>query len=251
MIFIRYMDYLNKDVFLRKLVLITIFLSILALIFSLIGLQYGKLNEKKYRDIDSVKKHQILVQEYSFKIFKYKASLLKEEQNSFNYYLLERLNTSRGPQYAEIKYCNSLKLSLYHSVISMMPIINRGKYFLTKDWETDHLINKYNFGHMSKTVNNLRAKLLKDFTLTCKKNELNDVLASYSEQKHFYDRLLYLIKELKIISNKRLKNTFKDLDENYKKTRNLIIIAFLIQLMTFIILNYIDIRPIFKLGLKK
>ena len=251
MFFIRYMSYFNKDDFLRKLVLLTIFLSIFALVISLIALKYGKLNEKKYKDIDSVKAHQTLIQEYSSKILKYKANLIKEEKNAFNYFLLERLNPSREPVYAERKYCDALKLSLSLSVLSMKKIIDDGKGFLTKSWKTDHLIDEYNVNYMSKTVYYLYNKLSKEFRMSCKKNELNNILSSYSEQKHFYDRLLYLIKELKFISSARLKDTFKDLDDNYQKTRNLIIIAFFIQLIIFIILNFIDIRRVFNLGLKK
>ena len=250
MFFIRYMSYFNKDEFLRKLVLLTIFLSIFALVFSLIALHYGQLNKKKYKDIDSVKEHQILVQEYSSKILKYKANLIREEQNAFNYLLVATLNPVEV-QYARKEYCNALKLSLFLSVYSMKGVIDRGKYFLTKDWETEHLIEKYNFTYMNKRVDDLNKKFLQEFTLTCNKNELNSILSSFSEQKHFYDRLLYLIKELKFTSSKRLKDTFKDLDENNKKTRNIIIIAFLVQLIIFIVLNFIDIRRVFILGLKK
>jgi hypothetical protein len=251
MFIVRYLNFLNKDEFLRKLVLLTIFLSVSALIFSLIALKYGKLNKEKYKDIDSVKEHQILIQEYSSKILKYKANLLKEEKNAFNYFLLERLNSSREPQYAETKYCNSLKLSLYLSVNSMKPIIDRGRGYLKESWKTEQLIEKYNFNNISKIVDNLQKQFAENYILTCKKNELKNILSSYAEQKHFYDRLLYLIKELKIISSKRLKDTFKDLDENYQKTRNLIIIAFITQLIIFIILNFIDISRVFRFELKK
>ena len=250
MFFVRYISYFNKDEFLRKLVLLTIFLSIFALIFSLIALYYGQLNKEKYKAIDSVKEHQIMIQEYSSKILKYKANLINEEKNAFNYFLIATLNATEL-QYAEKKYCNALKLSLSLSVFTMKSIIDKGKDFLTKDWKTEHLIEKYNFTYMSKNVDDLFNKFSKDFMLTCNKNELNNILSSYSQQKHFYDRLLYLVKELKFTSSKRLKDTFKDLDENNIKTRNLIIIAFLIQLIIFIVLNFIDIRRIFNLGLKR
>jgi len=250
MFFIRYMSYFNKDEFLRKLVLLTIFLSIFALLFSLIALHYGQLNKKKYKAIDSVKEHQILVQEYSQKILKYKTNLIRNEKNAFNYFLIATTNPVEV-QYAKKKYCNALKLSLSLSIFSMKRVVDKGKYFLTKDWETEHLIEKYNFTYMKKRVDDLNKKFSQEFTITCNKNELNSILSSYSEQKHFYDRLLYLIKELKFTSRKRLKDTFKDLNENNKKTRNLIIIAFLVQLIIFIILNFIDVRRIFNLGLKK
>ena len=68
MFFFRYLAYLNKDIFIKKLIIISIFLSIFALIFSLIALYFGDLNQKKYLEINEIKYHQDLIQQSSKKI---------------------------------------------------------------------------------------------------------------------------------------------------------------------------------------
>ena len=257
MFFFRYISYFNKDDFFKKIALFTIFLTIFALTFSLIALYFANLNKLKYKQIDEIKIHQNLIQEYSGKILKLKFNLLKEEKNAFNYLiteerlLSEKIITPNNFNQARIEYCNTLKYSLFLSVLNLKPIIDRANGFLTKDWDTLIVREEYKFDEIERKLTDLQKQFLENLPIKCKKDELKKIKLLYSEQINLHNTLMYIIKALKKKSKERLKTNFKDLNDNYEKTRNLLIVAFFIQLIIFGFLNFIDIRNVFKLGIRK
>jgi hypothetical protein len=257
MFFFRYISYFNRDDFLKKIALFTIFLTIFALTFSLVALYFANLNKLKYEKIDEIKVHQNLIQEYSGKILKLKFNLLKEEKNAFNYLiteerlLSEKIITPNNYIQARIKYCDALKYSLFLSVLYLKPIIYKADNFLAKKWDTLTIRKNYKFDDIEKKLTDLLEQFKENSDISCKKNELKKIKILYSEQINLHNTLMYIVKALKKKSKERLKTNFKHLDDNYKKTRNLLIIAFFIQLIIFGFLNFIDIRNVFKLGIRK
>lgn len=252
MFFFRYLNYLNKELFIKKIILVTIFLSIFALIFSSIALYFGQLNQSTYVVINNIKHHQNLIQEYSNKIIKNKFNLLKAEKSSFNYYLSDRQRKLNNIHDVEYNYCFSLQQSIRISVFDMKPVLDKAKIYLTKEWDTDTFKQKYNFNYMDKTVNDLFDLFLsKNSPTLCQNKQLTEIKSIHSQQKHFNDRLLYLIKDLKLKSKERMDGAFNELNINFKNTTNFILIAFFIQLLIFLIISVLDIRSVFSFGSKK
>ena len=252
MFFFRYLNYINKELFIKKIILVTIFLSIFALIFSSIALYFGQLNQSTYIIINSIKHHQNLIQEYSNKIIKNKFNLLRAEKSSFNYYLTERKRNLSDINDVHFNYCFSMQQSIRISVFDMKPVLDRAKIYLTKEWETETFKEKYNFNYMNKTVNDLYTLFLsKNLPTLCQNKQITEIKSIHSQQKHFNDRLLYLIKDLKLKSKDRMDDAFKELNINFKNTTNFILIAFFIQLLIFLIISVLDIRSVFSFGRKK
>lgn len=252
MFFFRYLSNINQEVFIKKLILITIFLSIFALIFSLIALYFGQLNQKKYIEINEIKYHQDLIQEASNKILQNKFNLLRAEKTSLHYILAERKSKLNSPTETQANYCYSLQQSIRISVFDMKFILDLANKYLSKSWKTDHLIDKHNFKNLDSTVSNLHSLFLsKNLPTLCQSKQLLDVKKIHNQQKEFNDNLLYLVKDLKNISKQRLDLAFKQLNENFKNTTIFILIAFVIQLLIFIVINFLDIRSVFASGRRK
>ena len=227
-------------------------MSIFALIFSLIALYFGDLNQKKYLIINQIKYHQELIQESSNKILKNKFNLLRAEKNSLNYLLAESKSNLTNYEIVKANYCISLQQSVRISIFDMKNITEKEKKYLTKSWKTYDLINKYNFLYLSKTVDDLNNLLRsKKLQTLCQSKSLIEVKGIHSQQKEFNDRLLYLVKDLKIMSKQRLDVAFIELNKNFNKTTLFIIIAFVIQLLIFLIINFLDIKSVFSFGRKK
>lgn len=252
MFFFRYLTYLNKDIFIKKLILISIFLSVFALIFSLIALYFGDLNQQKYLEINQIKYHQDLIQRSSKKILKNKFNLLRTEKDALHYFLSARENKLTNLNIVESNYCYSLQQAIRISVFDMKRITDLANIYLTKSWKTDHLIKKYNFTYLNKSVDDLnRLFLSKNLPTICQSKTLIEVKGILDQQKSFNDKLLYLIKDLKLISKQRLDIAFKELNANFHKTTTFIIIAFIIQLLIFLVINFLDVRSVFSFGRKK
>jgi len=257
MFFFRYISYFNRDDFLKKFALFTIFLTIFALTFSLVALYFANLNKLKYEQIDEIKIHQNLVHEYFNKILQLKFNLLKEDKNAFNYLiteerlLSEKLISPNSYNQAKIKYCNTLKYSLFLSTLNIAPIVDKADSFLAQKWETIDIRKSFEFDKIKITSKDFLKQFKENPDISCKNDELEKVKSFYLEQVNLHNTLMHIVKALKIKSKERLEANFKDLNDNYKKTRNLLIIAFIIQLIIFTFLNFVDVRNVFKLGIKK
>jgi len=72
-----------------------------------------------------------------------------------------------------------------------------------------------------------------------------------TEQILLQDKLLFIVKDLKLISVDRLDKAFKQLNLNYNNSNNFILTAFFLQLVIFLVLNFVDIRSVIFTGLRK
>ena len=100
-----YLQFVNEDKVLKKVLLISIFLSFFALIFSGSAIRYSFLNDKKYLEINDIKKHQVEIQKVSYEILNNKFNLIRDERNSLNYFLTE---TKANYQIKDFKFNYSL-----------------------------------------------------------------------------------------------------------------------------------------------
>ena len=228
---ISYLQVINKDTVLKKVMIFSIFLSFFALFFSCTAAYYSISNEEKYKVINEIKKHQNLIQKISYKVLKNKFNLIREEKNSLNYFLTEKKNNSFYPiEEINNNYCSFMEQSIIISVFKTKQIMDFGKGYLTKAWGTYKLKKKYNL---------------------CKEKSLNEVKGILSEQIHIQDRMLFLVKDLKLLSKKRLDEAFNALNLNYSNSSKFILIAFIFQFMIFLIISFIDVRSVFINGFRK
>lgn len=250
--FFKYLQLVNEDKVLKKIILISIFLSFFALIFSGTAIRYSILNDKKYLEINEIKKHQVKIQKVSYKILNNKFNLIREERNSLNYFLTET-KTNLNDQIDDVKlnYCSYMKQAILISVLKTKGIMALGNQYLTKAWKTDHLIEKHNINHLNKSIKELSDLFSNKKVNFCKDKALSDVRALLTEQILLQDKLLFIVKDLKLISVDRLDKAFKELNLNYNNSNNFILTAFFLQLIIFLVLNFVDIRSVFLTGLRK
>ena len=249
---ISYLQVINKDTVLKKVMFFSIFLSFFALFFSCTAAYYSISNEEKYKVINEIKKHQNLIQKISYKVLKNKFNLIREEKNSLNYFLTEKKNNSFYPiEEINNNYCSFMEQSIIISVFKTKQIMDFGKGYLTKAWGTYKLKKKYNFEYIHNSIIEISNLFLnKKFNL-CKEKSLNEVKGILSEQIHIQDRMLFLVKDLKLLSKKRLDEAFNALNLNYSNSSKFILIAFIFQFMIFLIISFIDVRSVFINGFRK
>jgi len=249
---ISYLQVINKDTVLKKVMIFSIFLSFFALFFSCTAAYYSISNEEKYKVINEIKKHQNLIQKISYKVLKNKFNLIREEKNSLNYFLTETKKNLTG-QIDDIKfnYCSYMKQAILISVFKTKGIMALGNKYISKAWKTDQLIEKHNINYLNKSIKELSDLFANKKVNFCKDKALSDVRALLTEQILLQDKLLFIAKDLKLISVNRLDKAFKELNLNYNNSNNFILTAFFLQLIIFLVLNFVDIRSVFFTGLRK
>ena len=248
----KYLEFVNEDKVLKKVLLISIFLSFFALIFSGSAIRYSILNDKKYLEINEIKKHQTKIQKISYKILNNKFNLIREERNSLNYFLTEtKKNLTVQIDDIKFNYCSYMKQAILISVFKTKGIMALGNKYISKAWKTDQLIEKHNINYLNKSIKELSDLFANKKVNFCKDKALSDVRALLTEQILLQDKLLFIAKDLKLISVNRLDKAFKELNLNYNNSNNFILTAFFLQLIIFLVLNFVDIRSVFFTGLRK